>query len=153
MHIIIAIVSTGLTGINYCYLTLIIQFNIYHLFVHSEVVTGSAIKHYSFICTQLNGSKYCFVIPIILFCKKLNGFNYSTLSFICTQSNDSMYIYVIPVIQEFQVLQFNTNNFIQHYSFICIQLNEFKYCYVSIRVQLNISYLLTHNQNVKQFYF
>ena len=33
------------------------------------------------------------------------------------------------------------------------QLNNFKYCYVSLTIQLNISYLLTHSWMVKQFYF
>ena len=63
----IAIVSTQLNGFNYCYLTLIIQFNINHLFAHSEVVTvllfntNYTIPYYSFVCTQLNGSEYCYV--------------------------------------------------------------------------------------------
>ena len=35
----IAIVSTKLHGFNYCYLTLIILFNIDHLFALSKVVT------------------------------------------------------------------------------------------------------------------
>ena len=39
----IAIVSTQLNGFNYCYITLIILFNIHHLFAHSEVVTSIAI--------------------------------------------------------------------------------------------------------------
>ena len=40
LHISIAIVSTQLNGFNYCY------------------QTHNSIQHYSFICTQLNGSKW-----------------------------------------------------------------------------------------------
>ena len=43
LHIRIAIVPTQLNGLNYCYLTLIILFNINHLFADSEVVTTIAI--------------------------------------------------------------------------------------------------------------
>ena len=39
-----------LNGFNYCYLTLIILFDINHFFAHSEVVTSIAIKHFSLIC-------------------------------------------------------------------------------------------------------
>ena len=39
-----AILSTQLDGFNYCYLTLIILFNIDHLFADSEVVTSIAVK-------------------------------------------------------------------------------------------------------------
>ena len=43
LHSSISIVSIQLNGFNYCYLTLIILFNINNLFVHSEVVTIIAI--------------------------------------------------------------------------------------------------------------
>ena len=43
LHTRIAIVSTQLDGFKYCYLTLIIQFIIYHLFADSEVVTTIVI--------------------------------------------------------------------------------------------------------------
>ena len=36
------------------------------------------------------------------------------------------------IVKEFQVLQFNTNNFIQCFSFICIQSNGSKYCFESL---------------------
>ena len=39
----IAIVSIQLNGFNYCYLTLITQFNIIHLFEDSEVIISIAI--------------------------------------------------------------------------------------------------------------
>ena len=39
----IAIISTRLNGFNYWYLTLIILFNINHLFPHSEMVTSITI--------------------------------------------------------------------------------------------------------------
>ena len=122
----IAIVSAQLNGCNYCHLTLLILFNINHLFTDIEVVTSIAIQHYSFICTQLNGFKYCFVKPIIHF---------------------------RPTVKEFQVLLFNTNNSVQHCSFVCSQLNGSKYCYVSLTIQLNISHFFIYSQIIKQFYF
>ena len=61
LHTTIAIVSPQLKGSNYCYLTLIILFNINNLFADSEVVTSIAIQHYSFICTPSNGFKNCYV--------------------------------------------------------------------------------------------
>ena len=39
----IAIVPTQLNGFNYCHQTLIILFNINHLFAHSKMVTSIAI--------------------------------------------------------------------------------------------------------------
>ena len=42
-HTSIVIVSTQLNGFNYCYLTVIILFNINDLFADSEVVTNIAI--------------------------------------------------------------------------------------------------------------
>ena len=43
LHASIAIVSTQVNSFNYCYLTLIILFNINHLFADIEVVTSIAI--------------------------------------------------------------------------------------------------------------
>ena len=101
------------------------------------------IHHYSFICTQSNGSKYFYVISIIQF---------------------------RHTAKEFQVLLFNTNNSSQHYSFICTHVNGSKYCYNSIRHQLfvyeqlnaltvlfltirfNIHHWFSHCLNVKQIY-
>ena len=60
-----------------------------------------------------------------------------------------IYFYVIAIIQfrladkEFQVLLFNTNNSIHHYSFVCTELNDSKYHYVLLTIQLNISYFFT----------
>ena len=65
------------SGYKYCYLTLIIL-----------------LKHYSFICTKLNGSKYFYVISIIQ---------------------------LRHTLKEFQVLLLNTNNSIKHKSFVCTQ--------------------------------
>ena len=59
--------------------------------------TNYSIQHVSFICALSNGSKYCFVIPIILFCKQVNGFEYSTL-----------------IVKWFQELLCITNNLIKH---------------------------------------
>ena len=56
-------------------------------------------------------------------------------------------------VEKFQVLLFNTNNFIQHSLFVCTQLNGSKYCYVSLTIQLKISHLFTHTEMIKQFYF
>ena len=43
LHTSIDIVSTQLNGLNYCYLTWLILFNINHLFADSEVVTSITI--------------------------------------------------------------------------------------------------------------
>ena len=75
----IATASRLLNGFNHNYQTLIFLFNIDHLFAHIEILlfnTGYSIEHYSLICTQLNGSKYCYVIPIIQFCIRLNRSEY-----------------------------------------------------------------------------
>ena len=78
----------------------------------------------------------------------------------------------------FQVLLFNTDYSIQHYSFVCTHLNSSslslsrdavgvfdnssqlgtqldgsKYCYISLTIQLNISHLFIHSWMIKQFYF
>ena len=55
-------------------------------------------------------------------------------------------------VKEFQELLLNIITSIQHYSFVCTQLNGSKYCHVSLTIQLNISHLLAHSLNVKQFY-
>ena len=44
-----------------------------------------------------------------------------------------------------QVLLFNTNYFIKHYSLVGTQLNSSKYFYVSLTIQLNTSYLFTQS--------
>ena len=43
LHTNIVIVSTQFNGCNNCYLMVIIQFNINHLFADSEVVTSTTI--------------------------------------------------------------------------------------------------------------
>ena len=40
LHVNFAVVSTLLYSFNYCYLALIILFNVYHFFADSEVVTS-----------------------------------------------------------------------------------------------------------------
>ena len=55
------------------------------------------------IFTQLNWSKYCYVISIIQFLHTVKGF---------------------------QELIFNSNKSIQRYSFVCTQLDGYKYCYI-----------------------
>ena len=47
----IAIVSAQINGFSYCYLALIIPFDINHLFEHSVVVTSIAFEPYTFIHT------------------------------------------------------------------------------------------------------
>ena len=80
------------------------------------------IQHYSFICSQLNCFKYCYVMPIIQF---------------------------RHTVKVFQLLLFNINSSIQHYSFVCMHLICFKYCYVSLKIHLNTSDLFTHNRIIK----
>ena len=65
-----------------------------HLLPHDEVVSSFAHTH-SFISTQLNVSKYCYVIPVIQF---------------------------LHTVKWLKVLLCNTNNSIQHQSFVCTQL-------------------------------
>ena len=78
----------------------------------SWLMAGSKVNMlHSFICTPLNGSNYCYIIPIIQF---------------------------RPTVKEFQVLLFNTNNSIQRYSFVCSQLNGSKY-YVLQRISSMLS--------------
>ena len=95
-HSIIAIVS------SVRHVTLIILFDVNHLFSQMEVVTGIvintkySIQHYSFIYTRSNRSKYCYVIPIIQF---------------------------RHTFKEFQVFLCITNNSVQQ-SFIYSQLND-----------------------------
>ena len=63
----ITIVSSLLNGFDYCDLTRIFLFDINYLLAHSEVIldTKYSIQHYSFTCTQSDGSKRCYVIPKI----------------------------------------------------------------------------------------
>ena len=42
----------------------------------------------------------------------------------------------LQTVKWLQVLLFNTNYSIEHYSFICTQLNGSKYCYVSLTIQI-----------------
>ena len=65
-HTSITIASPQLNGFNYCYLRLIILFNINHLFVHSEVVTSIPMS-YQYFYLDSHSFKYCYLILIILF--------------------------------------------------------------------------------------
>ena len=102
-----------------------------------------------FVCTQLYGFKYSFLILIILtnngwYNIKPNPTNNS----ICTRLNMSTYCYLSLVIlfikytyliqHCFQILLSNTN------SSICAQLSGFKCYYVILIIQFNISYLFAH---------
>ena len=49
---------------KFCTLTQIIPFSINHLLAHSEVVS-TIVNTNGFICTQLNGFKYCYLTLII----------------------------------------------------------------------------------------
>ena len=72
----------------------------------------SSIAHTnSFICTQLNSSKYWCAIPIIQFLQ----------FYMCT-------------VKGLLVLLFKSNNSIQYYTFISTQLNGSKYCYVTLTI-------------------
>ena len=56
--------------------------------------TDNSSQHYSLICTQSNGSKNCYIIPIIQFLHTVKRFQvFHTNSFICTQLNGSKYCY------------------------------------------------------------
>ena len=110
------------------------------------------------VSTHLDGFKYCYLTPIILFNinhwfadnKVVTSIAIQHYSFICILLNGSIYSYVIQMIQfrqrvkEFQILLFNTNISIQYYSFVCTQLNGSKYCNVSLTIQLN-SNLFTYS--------
>ena len=144
-------VSTELKGFNYCYRTKIL-IRIWIIYLQTvklfQVVLFNInyhIQYYLFICSQLNGSKNCYAIPIIQFWH---------------------------AVKEFQVLLFNHNNYFQHSSFVCTQLNISKY-YVSLIIQFkshftpqlnsqrvisltiifDISHLFALNLNAKQSYF
>ena len=75
------------------------------------------VDNTSFICTQLNGFKYSYVISIIQF--RHTG-------------------------EEFQVLLLNINNSIQHYLFVCAQLNASSLFLYEQNIQLD-SHLLSYS--------
>ena len=163
--------GSQLKGFWYCYSTPIILFHITHyeilliqfrLTVKGFLIllfhTNNSIPYYSFICRQLNGSKYWYEILLIQFRLTVKGFlillfhtnnSIPYYSFICRQLNGSKYWYEILWIQfrltfkGFLILLFHTDNSIPYYSFICRQLNVSKYYYITI--QFNISYLFTHS--------
>ena len=69
LHTGTVIVFTQLNSFNYCYLSLIILFNIDHLFADSEVVTSIAIKHLKFYSTfliRLHAVKWFLVLLYII---------------------------------------------------------------------------------------
>ena len=55
-----ATVSSLLTGLDYCCVTLIILFNINHLLAHSVVVTSITIKYYYYISLTIQLNSYSF---------------------------------------------------------------------------------------------
>ena len=61
LHTSIAVVYIWLNSFSYCYLTLIILFNINRLYAHSKRVTGIAIYHQSFVYPQLNDQTVLFL--------------------------------------------------------------------------------------------
>ena len=72
------------------------------MFSSIAINTNNSIQHYSFICTELNGSKYCYVILIIQFLHKVKWFQVflsKTNSFICVQLNAFKNHYVTLTIQ------------------------------------------------------
>ena len=117
------------------------------------MVTNYSIRLYSIIFTQIDGSKYCYVIPII----QLR----------------------LPV-KEYQVLLFNTNNSIQHYSYsqvvpsitmyhkqfnfnslICLNTVKWSNCSISknsiyhkifVCTQIKFQFYLTHRQDLIRWY-
>ena len=61
--------------------------------------TNYSIQYYSFFSTRLNGSKYCYVIPIILFCIQVNGFKYSILVVLLAHSQ--MVLSIVIYLEQF----------------------------------------------------
>ena len=49
------------------------------------------------------------------------------------------------MVKWFQVLLFNTNNSVQHYSFVYRQLNNSKYGYVIVIIVFNINYIFANS--------
>ena len=90
-------------------------------------------KHQSFLCT--------YNLKVISFSNELEQIHlYTNISIVSVQLNGFSYCYLtliisisiicLQIVKWLQVLLFNTNYSIQHYSFTCIQLNGSKYCYV-----------------------
>ena len=58
--------------------------------------------------------------------------------------NDFKFIFCTHLNGFKQILLFNTNYSIQHYSFICTKINGSKYCHLSQTIQVEISHLFIH---------
>ena len=122
LSISIAIVLIHSNGSKYSYMKNYILFQLFVCTLMVSMVLNIAIQYHSYISTQLNGFKHCYVTLTIQF---------------------------RSTVKEFHELLINTNNSIQHYSLVCSKLNCSKYCYVSVTIQLNISHLFTQSNGQK----
>ena len=122
--------------------TLIFQYNINHLFARLKCFqvllfnTNISIQHYSLIYTPSNGSKYCYVIPIILFCIQINGFNNFTQIVLFTHS------YIVQRIAMYH------KNSIRYQSFIYTQLNGQRILFLTMQFD-SVAFWLVNACNIK----
>ena len=83
--------------------------------------TNYWIEHHSFVCTQSNDSKYCYVSPTIqLNVTHLFTYNKMIKQFYLKQFNSAEVIKV----KWFEELLYITNNSIKHHSFIYTLLKD-----------------------------
>ena len=71
------------------------------------------IQHYSFICILSNGSKYCYVIPIIQLRQTLKSFKYCYV-LLTIQSISHLFTQLIGQIVLFLTIQFNISYLFVH---------------------------------------
>ena len=128
------------------------------------IITINVIKQQSFVCQTILFQAIQFTISHL--------FALSLSSVFCLQSMKRLQVLLFNTnysIQHYSLILLSNvskycyvkpiikyrhiNSSIQHYSFVCTQLNGSKYCYVSLTIQLSISHLFTHSWMIKQFYF
>ena len=96
--------------------------------------TYNSIQHYSLICTQSNGSKYCYIIAIIQFRYTVKWFQ----TFLSNTNNSFEYLFIcLHTFKWLQFLQSSMN------SFFCTLLNNFRYCYLTLTIQFNSHFMHT----------
>ena len=82
-----------MSGFKYCYLTLIILFNINNLFAHG--LKKKKKNQVLFTLIIFNGFKYFYLTLIVLFAHSLNDFRYCYLFFAHTTSFKYFYSILI----------------------------------------------------------
>ena len=140
---------TQLKYTKYCYSTLIILFNTIYSFVHYQMVPSIAMLYQFNFCTQLKYTKYCYSTLIILFNTIYSFVHYQMVSSIAM-----LYQFNFCTVKVYQILLFNSNNSIQHYSFVPRQLSGSSYyviIIVTLKLQFNIGHFFVHSEMVKQF--